>query len=291
MQYQAPGRVFVGGEDAFVGTFAARQSSRSARTWADAVPSAPGCGSWMTVCDKDAPLAVLGAAGGAGALGLAPAEVVLFLTKPVSSVASTEHPAIVGEAFGCVGLEDVVGVPGRPVRRSLEAVRGTVPGELGQLPAVLAAGGGERPRRWSRIRRRRPARPAGDGRRGPGSVRGVDGRAHGVRARLTRLCSSAARRACCPRMAVGPGAGTGRVEAVLRGDVARLVCGACVRAWSLRRRLTAVRPERGRAGRSRPAGSGSGCRSGRGPVRRAGRSRRSPPGRGRRRRARPLSGR
>jgi hypothetical protein len=97
------------------------------------------------VCGENTDLAVLGAAGRAGVLALNPGRGDPLLDE--ARVIDDEHPAVVvAEVLGDIGLEVVthfVRVPVRPVQQPLEAIGSAMAGELGQLPAVLAANGRE----------------------------------------------------------------------------------------------------------------------------------------------------
>jgi hypothetical protein len=93
---------------------------------------------------EDADLAVLGAAGGSGVLPLHPGGGGALLDE--SGVINDQDALVGAEVFGDVSLQVVaypVGLPAALPQEVLQPVRGGVPGELGQLPGVLAPHGPE----------------------------------------------------------------------------------------------------------------------------------------------------
>ncbi|MDX3587384.1 hypothetical protein OG920_44725 [Streptomyces europaeiscabiei] len=71
------------------------------------------------------------------------------LVEIEAGVVDDDHPAVLTEALGAVGLAvvaDVVGLPGRPIQQSLQTVGGAMPGELGESSGHRSQG--QRGRCW-----------------------------------------------------------------------------------------------------------------------------------------------
>ena len=177
------------------------------RTWAGRARGRPGRGPWRWRRRRDADLAVLGSARGAGVLALDASGDGALLDE--AGVVGDQDAVGGAEAFGDVGLEviaDPVCVPAGSCEQALQPVRGRMACVLGQLPAVLAAYRAKEPVHAV------PHPPPGfdPGRSGPrpvGAVRPVPGptlpwadhRAHPWAVQWAApVCAGALVRATCP---------------------------------------------------------------------------------------------